>query len=746
VIDYFIPSDHPLFLPLLGDWLPRLPLSVARAHIDAATQPGDVVFDPFCIGTSVIRAALEAGRRVIAASFNPIVVCAIESALWPIDARPALTHLADTRKGDQRLRDHVLALYATRCPTCGADAVAQSFTWNRDAHTPIYKIVECRVCGPNGGSTDADDVVAARRHEPRGLPFWLLHSKIVERDHEDAARVGEALDVYTARALNALADIVLKFDGLLPADRDALRPALVGMFDAASSLHPADEHGQPTLPRPRPRSLRPPPRFLERNAWLALESFTPGFSTTGRECEGTGMRAPDLVALLDSREPAVCLLNETSRELGKRLTPHSIDLLVARPPLPDATRWTLSVIWTAWLWGKAEAAPLLPLLSQRRTNWDWQWRAIVSALGALLPALKDEARSVLAFNADDGESALDSVMLAAAGSGAALTRVLCDPFDGYRVHAQPSAYRPGDRDREALADDIAHVARDAAIKTIRARGEPTPQPGLRTAILDALAEDGALSVLARLPEDGPQPLTLLRESIEAALKSAPLVEIDDRMWWLTEAGRADEPLADRVEMATLDLMRSQDEWDEAELLREVYRRFPDHQTPERPLVAACIASYSEDAAGRVRLRVEDQNEARAAEVQSVQQTLMQLGAQMEYAVESRSGPIVWKDRGATAYAFVISPTAEMGAVWRFGQMLGGVPVLVIPGSRATLFQHKLARDARLHQAVEKGAWQFLKFSAVRELMSHTDMDRRAFTLALGLDPPIEQPQVQMPLL
>jgi hypothetical protein len=97
------------------------------------------------------------------------------------------------------------------------------------------------------------------------------------------------------------------------------------------------------------------------------------------------------------------------------------------------------------------------------------------------------------------------------------------------------------------------------------------------------------------------------------------------------------------------------------------------------------------------------------------------------------------------YTFIVSPTAEMGLVWRFGQMLAGTPVLVIPGSRATLFQHKLARDARLRDGVERGAWQFLKFSAARELMARAERDRRAFTLALGLDPPIEQPQVQMPL-
>jgi len=753
MIDHFVPSGPTLPLPLLGDLLPRLSLSVARAYISEYTQPGGIVLDPFCVGTGVMRAAVESGRRAIAASFNPVAVRAIEAALWPVDARPALTHLADTRKGDQRLRDHVLELYVTRCPTCGASVTAREFIWDRSANAPVFKIVECPACGTNGGEADADDIASARRHEPRGLLFWLLHGKVIARGHEETSRVSDALDIYTPRALSALADILIKFDGLPPVDRDALRAPLIGVLDAVSALHPADDSGQParSVPRPKPRSFRPPPHFIERNVWWVLEALTPVPSPQVGGGEVI-LRAPDLDTLLNARQPAVCLLVEASRDLGKRLSGGAIDLLLARPPLPDPVVWTLSAVWTAWLWGKAEAAPLIPLLSQHRTNWDWQWRAIASALNGLLPALKDEARAIFAIDADEapGESALDGVTLAVAGSGAALARALCDPFDGYRIHARPLARRPADRDREALAQDIGEIATEAAIKTLRARGEPTPWPTLRTSILEALAKDGALTVAARLPEDGPQPLTLVRESIETALKAegAPVIEIDDRVWWLADASRVEQPLADRVESAVLELLRSKDEWDEAELLRDVYRRFPGELTPERPLVAACIAAYIDDMpAHRARLRAEDRVEARDAEVQSMRQALVQLGEQLGYAAEVRAGQVVvWKDAGATAYTLVISPTAEMGAVWRYGQMLAGVPVLVIPGSRATLFQHKLARDARLREAVERGAWQFLKFSAVREMIAHADMDRRAFALALGLDPPLEKPQVQIPLL
>ena len=102
-------ADHRLMGSMLGN----------MTVYHSLTQPGDVILDPFAAGLGVIQAALDLKRKIIAASFNPINLLAIRATLWPVDARPALTHLADAPKGSQRLRDHLRALYTTRCPTCG---------------------------------------------------------------------------------------------------------------------------------------------------------------------------------------------------------------------------------------------------------------------------------------------------------------------------------------------------------------------------------------------------------------------------------------------------------------------------------------------------------------------------------------------------------------------------------------------------------------------------------------------------
>ncbi|HET7375758.1 MAG TPA: DNA methyltransferase, partial [Anaerolineae bacterium] len=79
---YFVPSDEIPPLRILANALASVPPSVARAAIEAHTQPGDVILDPFCAGVGVIQTALELNRKIIAASFNPIAILAIEATLW----------------------------------------------------------------------------------------------------------------------------------------------------------------------------------------------------------------------------------------------------------------------------------------------------------------------------------------------------------------------------------------------------------------------------------------------------------------------------------------------------------------------------------------------------------------------------------------------------------------------------------------------------------------------------------------
>jgi DNA modification methylase len=77
----FIPPDSAQCLRVLPTAFQAVPPAVARAAIEAHTQPGDVILDPFASGLGVLQAALDLDRKVIAASFNPINALALRATL-----------------------------------------------------------------------------------------------------------------------------------------------------------------------------------------------------------------------------------------------------------------------------------------------------------------------------------------------------------------------------------------------------------------------------------------------------------------------------------------------------------------------------------------------------------------------------------------------------------------------------------------------------------------------------------------
>ncbi len=723
-MQHFIPSDTPPRLRLLRQAFPGVPPAVARAAIEQHTRPGDVILDPFASGLGVIQAALELDRKIIAASFNPINLLAIRATLWPVDARSALTHLADAFKGSQRLRDHLRELYTARCPTCGRASLAQHFVWDRDRGEPAEKHVSCTVCGENVGQIDADDLSKLKRHDPHGLAFWVLHGRVLDRHHEDADRVSEVLEVYTPRTQSALGDILSKFEALSAADQSALRPALLATFDSCTTLHTPDESRYPS-------SLKPPARFIEKNVWLELEQQVSLLPSSPASLP----RVATIDELLASPTPAVCLLVAPARELIKQLPIASISLMVTHPPLPRPGFWSLSAVWAAWLWGKqhSQVDHLLPLLSRKRASWDWQWRAIGSALTVLQPALRSDARTVMSFPADD--AIIESVLLAAASANEIVDHLMCDPHDGLRVTWRLGVI-PSSAGTRNLGQPIVQ-------RLLLERAEPTQAIILKAGLLAALGQTSALVDIAHQPDGESPPLAVLRAAVKSALEDRSIFEIEPQVWWMTDQAikqspLAQSPLADRVERVIVDLLRAQADWHTIDLLRAVYRHFADHLTPDRAVLATTIQSYAEESSfDQVHLRAEDHAVARAAEAQEVSQRLVEIGSRLGFEAIATEHTVEWLKLKHSVYAFVIQTTAEIAALLR-----AEAGVLVIPGGRATLLQYKLARDARLHDT----RWKVLKFSSLRQAAQQSDLTLQTFQLAFGLEPPIEQPATQIQLL
>ncbi len=739
-ITWFVPG-HPEVAPgPLARYCPTAPVGAADGYIRQLAAPGALVLDLFCQGPTFLREAVRAGCRAIGANANPIglLIAGLGLEGAPANLGAAFTRLADAPKETPTRRSiplhrHILSLYSSRCPACGGEGTAEWFAWDREARYPYAKAVRCPRCGrTQEGPTDEADIIAARRLDRRGFAYYFALDRVAPPQSPHRTRAGELVDLYTPRNLSALVDILVRLEGLeleRPA-RAALQGALLETMDRASSLDP---HGEE---RPRPRLLRPPARFLERNVWYLLEEAVARAAGWAPE---PVRRAPGLRDLLADPTPAYTLLPLPAREVARHLAPGTVSLILADPPRPDGVFWALCALWAGWLWESPTSQAMRPLLGRRRLEWDRHQEAFQTALSAVGPLLAPDGHLVILF-AEPDENLVASACQAASAAGYDLVGWGASPEVGCRLVWRWT--RRNDRpDHTNYVGATLAVAPDAIAGTVRetlsARAEPTPRFLLTAAVHTDMARrrwNGPFGEVTQAVRQGWERLEL--EALEADLFWSP--DLD--------ASRLDPPLADRVEETVRSLLAEGSPWTTRDLLLAVYRALDGPLTPDPSLVLLCMRSYGVEDGGVWRLREEDDPIRRAEELDALRRDLEELGRRLHYRPARGHGwDLRWRERGRDVYLFRISSTAALGDIVRLPIPRGGRPCWVLPGGRAELLAEKLRRDPRLARAVWGAGWQFVKFRHLRRLIAE-GVDRRTFAVMLGLDPATGPRGVQIPLM
>lgn len=729
----------------------------AAAFVSHLTSSGDLVLDLFCRGASFLRPAVRQGRRAVGVGVNPIGLLLAGMELQP-PAHPhalsaAFTRLGDQPKGGRPLRRHLVDLYRARCPTCGAAGTAKWFAWDREASYPYAKAVRCPRCDEvQEGPTEEEDIAAARRFDPKGLPYHYALGRVVPLEHPARERAAELVDLYTPRNLTALMDVTLRLEGLEAERpvRTALQGILVETFDRGSSLDPYGEA------RPRPRTLRLPARFLERNVWFLLEEGLEQALARLPDRPTPLPRAPDLPHLLSNPQPAYVLHPSPAQRVDRVLPPESVALILADPPRPDGVFWALCALWAGWLWDDAAVARAMrPFLRRRRFDWEWHRRALQAALTAASTVLRPDGHLVTLFVEPD-RSLVTSVCMAAAGAGYSLIGWGADPQAGCHLTWRWAGRQSESVDVESLARDLTEAAERLARSCLEERAEPTAPVLLHAAVYAGLAEEShlarAAAVVRREPAEppSPPPLAFTVQAVEAGTARVSLQEDETtgRLWLPSAREETVEPLADRVEARTLDILLSRPEWTTPDLLWEIYASFTGPLTPDLSLVIACVESYGRFEDGVWRLREEDKPDRRAEELRTLREELKTLGQRLGFRVgEGKGRDIRWREGRRDVYLFILSSTAALGRYLLHGPQIpeGAHPCLVFPGGRAELLARKLRRDPRLARAAAEKGWHFIKFRHLRRLIAE-GLDRRLFETMLGLDPIVEREGVQIPLV
>jgi len=710
-----------------------------------------------------VQEAVSAGRRALGLSVNPLLLLAARLALEPRDGdelNVAFTHLADSRKGDVPLHYHFSSLYRSNCPACGAPGAAEWFAWDRDGNYPFEKAVRCPQCEQvQEGAADEVDLRAAGQIQPRGLAYYYALDRVAPPGHPARERAAELVELYTPRNLSALMDLSIRLEGLEvdEGSKAMLAGLLLDCFDAGARLDPYGEE------RPRPRTLRVPARYLERNVWLCFEKglarylAEPSPLPVGQET-GAG-------PLLKGQAGGYALVGRAARDVGEVIPPGSVALVFADPPRPDGVFWALSALWSGWLWDSPAARALRPFLRRRRFDWDWHWRVLRRALRAAGPLLASGGRLITLFSTDD-ESLLESVCLAASGAGYDLDGWGYSPAVGYRLvwrwkRIADDRLRIADgesqveaADVEALEREVAGVAEEEAVTALRERGEPAAWAMLHASACAGLIGRGLLARAAAIPEGGKPALSCVAGALRRGLDAAPIAQVEvpegeEALWWLEgPAPSLESTLADQVEALVWASLAERPAWKPRELTEAVYARFTDRRTPDPALVRVCIDSYSVREGERLCLRPEDEPVQRAAERQALHANLAELGERLGFGVRRGNGwDVRWLEEGRETYAFAISITAALAPHLLAGRAIaaGAQRCLLLPGGRAQLVNLKLQRDPRLARTVAAEGWQFIKFRHLRRLLAEEELDRHALKTVLGLDPIAEQEAAQIPL-
>lgn len=756
----------------LHRFLPLVPNGVIQEWLSATVQPGSLVLDPF--GSTPLPAieAARAGYRVLVAANNPVARFLLDMAANPppeIELKAALAELGRAMKGTERLPQHISNLYQTECAKCGASVIAEAFLWERGANSPYARVYNCEKCGDSGEHPALEsDAVRAQAYQKHNLTWARALERVAPLNDPDREHVEEALEAYLPRAVYALMTLVNAIDRLAPSPAATAERAawIVRQRSMIALLLSACDRGNCLWPpggaRPRPRQLTRLGRFVEFNLWKVIVDSTRQWSA-----ESAGDRPVSLVVWpqLPPAEGGIAVFEGRIRELVEQLSDLPIQAMLSAIPRPNQAYWSLSALWSGWLWGREASAPFKSVLRRRRYDWAWHTTALSSALQYIESCLVPNAPFfTLVSEAEAGY--LAALFIAAKLSGFDL-HSLAVRADSSQVQAQ-WVMQSSEAEMISTAfpgsQKIQDRALNASLRLLKSKGEPAGILGIFTAaLIDTLELIAPLSIEPNQAADlytnfqnAMQQVYLSRSELQRFGGSEGSLE--GGKWWKggSRATRSSEspvlPLADRVEMAVVRAFQRQQTWDYSLLDNRLCEEFPGLDTPDASLIRACVESYAdEDSPGIWTLRPGERTQERRKDLVEIRKLLDQIMARLGLATrtpvadlpESQFSLIYETADGIEKYQFQVMVSAVLGPVMNVEATASRKAYIVCPGSRAILIDYKRRNNPVLNVQLEQ-SWKFTKFRLLRRVYESSPTDLEALEKQLDLDPLSNRdPQMQL---
>ncbi|MDH4208841.1 MAG: hypothetical protein OEV76_08200, partial [Anaerolineae bacterium] len=527
-IRHFVPARAASAELPLQRYLESVPADVAACYLEDYMGAEELALDPLAQSPALPLVASLSGRKALVSNFNPICTLLVEGLLTlpqPEELDAATTQLGDSPKRGMALREHISRLYASTCENCAGPLVVDHFSWDGEQGRPVAKYYQCPGCGLAGGfPVEAEDLRNLERVEAHGVHYWYLLDRLAQPHEPERQLAEELLQLYTPRNLYALADLSMKIEALFSDSPVllALQLILLSCLDTCSKLA-----GAP-IPRAPTMRLQPPSRFMERNVWQAFEE---AYRVVRGWAPARPLRLVSGVEDLLEGNAQALVLNEPLRRVAGMLPPASVTLVIGAPQAYYRPFWTLSYLWSGWLWGQSKASLLKPLVRRRLMGWSWYRRSLAAALRTLHRPLTAQGKMIFVLERAD-LAQVSNLILASVGADFKLDRLLYQPQEAepprHPKQAVAGAYRltfstdatvraePDEVSRETLGPELRQAALAAITELLQERGQALHLSWLHAAAHERWARDGFLRLALALDREL-SAADLLQEELEASL-------------------------------------------------------------------------------------------------------------------------------------------------------------------------------------------------------------------------------------
>jgi hypothetical protein len=710
----------------LERFLPDCPVGVTRQYLDTLPAQDGWLLDPFGSNPLLDIEAAANGWRILVTENNPILAFMLRM-LAPSRRKneflSALAEFASLARGTERLETHIRALYTTRCPICHQEIQASGYLWQRGQSLPYARLCRCPECGEEGEHPITDEDLQLLEPVNRGekLPRARALGRVLQGNQEERPAVEEALKLYNPRSLYILFTMLNKLEGmdLEPQKRELLEALMISSLEAGASLWLWPNSGDP------PRVLNLPAVYLEKNIWLEMEKSIDLWSQPAA--------AADLAIWPEQPDKAgICLFKGPIRALELPAEMH-IERILCIPPRPNQAFWTLSALWSAWLWGRESETSFGQVLGRRRFDWHWHTNALFHAFNRAGELVGKPSGMFMGI----GEPSPGMVL-------ATGTAANCAGYElqgvAYRSSSDPiqMVWKKNEKD-SASGANIQNIARTAIQDTLIGLGEPVEYLALYAAVITSLAVKGGLP--ARIDQYTQEKSSEIQGIIARMFNDRDFLrrfentsqELDSGKWGLVNLTASQVPLADRVELAILEILRERNTLPAAEIDRTLARRFSGLLTPPGALEEFCLKSYAEyDIAAQAwTIKQQERGADRERDINEAVGLLQSLAKKLEFSCEGIN-PMTWKKTGELPYRFHLSENASL-AGHIDPEDVETQAVFVFPGSRAELLKYKLLRDPQLREELGTN-WHFLKFRALRNLAARGEITPALWQMMLDSDP------------